>query len=73
MNNEEIIKQALIELEDIKYLIAEDPFYRHYQKEINGRIVKKSVAKIDRRTGIPKYLMQQRIHFNPQKNPLTEE
>jgi hypothetical protein len=46
-----------------KLLIEETDFYKVYAVEINGLIFKRHIAKMDEKTGLPKYLANQRIRF----------
>ncbi len=47
-----------------KFLIEEDDFHKIYGVKINGFMFRRHIAKIDEKTGLPKYLANQRIKIN---------
>ncbi len=47
-----------------KYLISETTLYKEYAIDIGGLTFRRHIAKIDEATGMPKYLLQNRVRFN---------
>ena len=47
-----------------KYLVEETDFYKMYVIVIGGLNFRRHIAKVDEVTGMPKYLLQNRVRFN---------
>ena len=62
MDNFFSLEEGSEELE--KLLVEDTDFHKIYAIKINGLTFRRHVAKVDETTGMPKYLLQNRVRFN---------